>query len=58
MECESADSSVSLFWLPAKFSKVVWAQRGDFLIVGKTAKSSMHGIACTRERTRATKRAG
>ena len=33
MECEGADGSVSLFWLPAKFSKNVWAQRGDYLIV-------------------------
>ena len=33
MECEGPDGSVSLYWLPAKFSKVVWAQRGDYLIV-------------------------
>jgi hypothetical protein len=33
MECGSADGGVSLYWLPAKFSKVIWAQRGDFLIV-------------------------
>jgi hypothetical protein len=30
---KGADGSVSLFWLPAKFSKNVWAQRGDYLIV-------------------------
>ena len=33
MECECADGTSSLYWLPSKFSKVVWAQRGDFLIV-------------------------
>eukprot|EP00277_Geminigera_cryophila_P041802 CAMPEP_0173114966 /NCGR_PEP_ID=MMETSP1102-20130122/48048_1 /TAXON_ID=49646 /ORGANISM="Geminigera sp., Strain Caron Lab Isolate" /LENGTH=133 /DNA_ID=CAMNT_0014017569 /DNA_START=26 /DNA_END=424 /DNA_ORIENTATION=+ len=33
MECESSDGSASLYWLPSKFSKVIWAQRGDFLIV-------------------------
>jgi hypothetical protein len=37
MECESADGSVSLYWLPSRFSKVVWAQRGDFLIVGMSS---------------------
>ena len=26
MECECPDGSVSLFWLPSKFSKVIWAQ--------------------------------
>lgn len=26
-----------LCWLPNKFSKVVWAQRGDFLIVSPSA---------------------
>lgn len=33
MECEGADGRISLYWLPAKFSKNVWAQRGDYLIV-------------------------
>jgi len=26
MECESSDGSASLYWLPSKFSKVIWAQ--------------------------------
>ena len=32
-ECEGPDGETLLCWLPNKFSKVVWAQRGDFLIV-------------------------
>jgi translation initiation factor IF-1 len=37
MECKSADGEELLCWLPQKFSKVVWAQRGDFLIVTPSA---------------------
>mmetsp|Transcript_32419 Transcript_32419/g.65069 ORF Transcript_32419/g.65069 Transcript_32419/m.65069 type:complete len:186 (+) Transcript_32419:25-582(+) len=43
MECEKADTSTLLCFLPAKFSKVVWAQRGDFLIVEPSAEEGATG---------------
>ena len=56
MECESAEGSVSLYWLPSKFSKVVWAQRGDFLIVGMclTVEGCVY-MACALDATRSAR---
>ncbi|EKX51291.1 hypothetical protein GUITHDRAFT_85170 [Guillardia theta CCMP2712] len=47
MECECEDGQTILCWLPAKFSKVVWAQRGDFLIVAPNAKEESSKVAAT-----------
>eukprot|EP00960_Hanusia_phi_P062306 765110-Hanusia_phi.AAC.1 len=47
MECECEDGQSILCWLPAKFSKVVWAQRGDFLIVAPNAKDESSKVAAT-----------
>eukprot|EP00288_Rhodomonas_lens_P012976 CAMPEP_0177709548 /NCGR_PEP_ID=MMETSP0484_2-20121128/10862_1 /TAXON_ID=354590 /ORGANISM="Rhodomonas lens, Strain RHODO" /LENGTH=155 /DNA_ID=CAMNT_0019221173 /DNA_START=114 /DNA_END=581 /DNA_ORIENTATION=+ len=43
MECEKSDGTSLLCLLPAKFSKVVWAQRGDYLIVEPTAEEGASG---------------
>ena len=43
MECESSAGGNILCLLPAKFSRVVWAQRGDFLIVEPLTSENSQG---------------
>ncbi len=42
-ECENAEGITLLCWLPNKFSKVVWAQRGDYLIVAPSNEEEESG---------------
>ncbi len=42
-ECEDSEGKTLLCWLPNKFSKVVWAQRGDYLIVAPSKEEEGSG---------------
>ncbi|KAJ1475000.1 hypothetical protein T484DRAFT_1659183, partial [Baffinella frigidus] len=48
MECKLPDGAEVLCWLPSKLNKVVWAQRGDYLIVDPSSEAEAGGkVTCT-----------